>query len=114
MAPKKNPLKLNKLQLKTLTILQELAESDLAGPGEAAGEIKISQIPQPHQDHFHIGNAVVFMRDATGLTNRGAWAALDRKGLIRTGVFPFTVTLTADGLAYDTGLADEILHQTEH
>ena len=42
MAPKKNPLKLNKLQLKTLTILQELAESDLAGPGEAEGEIKIS------------------------------------------------------------------------
>jgi hypothetical protein len=114
MPPRKNPLKLNKLQLKTLTILQELAESDLATPGENEGEVRIGQIPQPHQDHFHIGEAVIFMRDATGLTNRGVWAALDRKGLIRAGVFPFTVTLTAEGLAYDTGLREQILHKADH
>ncbi len=114
MPPKRNPLRLNKLQLKTLTILQELAGSELAVPGENEGEIRIAQIPRPHQDHFHIGERVVFMRDATGLMNRGVWAALARKGLVRGGVFPFTITLTPEGLAYETGMRDAILHAAEH
>ena len=33
MAPKRNPKKLNKLQLKTLALFQGFADSDLAGPG---------------------------------------------------------------------------------
>ena len=88
MPPKRNPKKLNKLQLKTLAILQEFAESDLAAPGENEGEIRIAQLPRPHMDHFHVGNGVVLTKDANGLYNRGVWAALDRKGLARAGVFP--------------------------
>lgn len=42
MAPKRNPKKLNKLQLRTLAILQGFAESDIAGPGENDGEIRLS------------------------------------------------------------------------
>ena len=51
-----------------------------------------------HGDHFHVAKGIVMTRDATGLFNRGVWAALDRKGLMRTGVFPFTTTLTVEGL----------------
>ena len=45
-------------------------------------------------------------KDATGLCDRGVWAALDRKGLMRTGVFPFTTTLTTEGLDNDTGVKE--------
>jgi len=55
----------------------------------------------------------VMTKDASGLSNPAAWAALERKGLIRAS-FPFAVTLTKDGLAYDTGLADQILHGSDH
>ena len=42
MAPKRNPLKLNKLQLKTLTLLQELARlPDMATPNAATGEVTV-------------------------------------------------------------------------
>ena len=114
MPPKHNPKKLNSLQLKTLAILQEFAESDIAVPGENEGEIRIAQIPRPHQDHFHVGAGVVLTRDATGLFNRGVWAALNRKGLTRGGVFPLSITLTPEGLTYDTGVKDQIIHGTDH
>lgn len=114
MAPKRNPKKLNKLQLRTLAILQGFAESDIAGPGENDGEIRLSQIPRPHGDHFHVANGIVMTKDATGLYNRGVWAALDRKGLMRTGVFPFTTTLTVEGLDYDTGVKEQIIHSSDH
>ena len=114
MAPKRNPKKLNTLQLKTLALLQEFAESDIAVPGENAGEIRIAQIPRPHMDHFHVGAGVVMSRDANGLFNRGVWAALDRKGLIRGGVFPLSTTLTPEGLSYDTGIKDQIIHTADH
>jgi len=111
---KKNPLKLNPLQLRTLTLLQALAyvpEAASAGPQD--GEITISRFPQPHADHFHLGDAVVMGRDATGLFNQAVWHALDRKGLARAD-WPNAVTLTAAGLAYDTGDARGILHRSEH
>ncbi|MEL0020091.1 MAG: hypothetical protein VW709_09450 [Rickettsiales bacterium] len=114
MPPKNNPKKLNKLQLKTLAILQEFAETDLAGPGENEGEMRIGQIPRPHMDHFHVANGVVLIKDAVGLNNRGVWAALDRKGLIRTGVFPLSITLTPEGLSYETGVKAEIVHGSDH
>ena len=60
MPPKRNPLNLNPLQLKTLTLLQELAR--LAGSSAAedeAGGLAITQLPDPHGDHFHLGEAVV-------------------------------------------------------
>ena len=114
MAIKKNPLNLNPLQLKTLTLLQELARSpDHAQPGSESGEMIVSNLPRPHGDHFHVGAAVALTRDATGLANEGAWKALERKGLIKS-MFPHAALLTVDGLAYDTGLRDKILHRSHH
>jgi hypothetical protein len=114
MAPHKNPLNLNPLQLRTLTLLQALAR--LPGHGRSAendGEILVEDLPQPHGDHFHLGDAVVLSRDATGLANQAAWTALERKGLIKSR-FPLAAVLTPAGLAYDTGLAKAILHRADH
>jgi hypothetical protein len=114
MPPKRNPLALNSLQLKTLTLLQELAH--IAGrpatPDESGG-IAITQLPQPHGDHFHLGEAVVASRDATGLRNPSVWAALTRKGLIEPKP-PEAVILTPLGQEYDTGMRDTILHRSAH
>lgn len=114
MPPKRNPLNLNPLQLKTLTLLQELART--AGKPAPEGEpdgIALTQLPDPHGDHFHIGEAVVAARDATGLRNPSVWAALERKGLIRPKL-PEAVVLTPAGQQYDTGLRDTILHRAAH
>ena len=114
MASKKNPLGLNALQLRTLTLLQALArvpEAVQTGPGE--GEVTIQRFPRAHADHFHLGEAVVMGKDATGLFNQAVWNALTRKGLARSD-WPNGITLTPDGLAYDTGLGDEILHRSSH
>ena len=113
MAPKRNPLGLNPLQLRTLTLLQQLARSpDYSQPGEDPGTVVLTRLPQPHGDHFHIGAAVVATRDATGLRNAAVWAALERKGLVRST--PPTAVVTALGLEYDTGLRDSILHLADH
>ena len=110
MLPKRNPKKLNKLQFKTLAIMQEFAATDIAEDGE----VKLNQIPRPHGDHFHVGSGVVLTKDATGLFNRGAWAALDRKGLTRGGNFPFTTTLIHKEMDYDTGMREQIVHGSYH
>jgi hypothetical protein len=111
MPAKRNPLNLNPLQLKTLTLLQALAgiEGHVIRK-EEDGSVLVAGIPAPHGDHFHLGDAVVASRDATGLSNQAAWVALERKGLI-VSHFPQGATLTAAGLAYETGLADMILHR---
>src|SRR5437764_13590042 len=122
MPLKRNPLNLNPLQLKTLTLLQELAR--VAGkpvadtepgdaPGEEPGGLAITELPHPHGDHFHLGEAIVAARDATGLRNPSVWAALERKGLIRPKL-PEAVILTPAGQQYDTGLRDAILHRAAH
>ena len=113
MPAKRNPLNLNPLQLKTLTLLQELAQ--LAGkPAEDdPSGVAITELPNPHGDHFHLGEAVVAVRDATGLRNPSVWAALERKGLIRPKL-PEAVILTPAGQQYDTGMRDTILHRAEH
>ena len=114
MPAKKNPLNLNPLQLKTLTLLQALAR--LPGQGQPAdndGSILVTNLPQPHGDHFHLGDAVVMSRDASGLANGAAWAALERKGLIKS-MFPSAAILTPLGLGYETGLAGAILHRAQH
>ena len=114
MTSKKNPLNLNALQLKTLTLLQELARSpNHATPAEEPGAIIIRNLPQPHGDHFHMGDAVVLSRDATGLANPAVWMALERKGLLRS-MFPMAAVIAEAGIAYDTGLADKILHRHHH
>lgn len=110
MPPKHNPLTLNPLQLKTLTLLQELART--AGKPAPEG-IAITDLPHPHGDHFHLGEAVVAAKDATGLRNPSVWAALERKGLIRPNL-PEAVILTPLGQEYDTGLRDAILHRASH
>lgn len=114
MLTKRNPLNLNALQLKTLTLLQQLAQ--LAGKPAAEDEpggLAITELPHPHGDHFHLGEAVVAARDATGLRNPSVWAALERKGLIRPKL-PEAVILTEAGQQYDTGMRDAILHRAGH
>jgi hypothetical protein len=87
MPPKHNPLRLNKLQLKTLTILQELARHpESATPDAATGEVLISNLPHAH------GN---------------------RKGLAKSG-FPLAIVLTPEGLGYDTGLRQSVLLGGDH
>jgi hypothetical protein len=114
MPAKKNPLKLNPLQLRTLTVLQALARvPDAAEPGPGEGELTINRFPRAHADHFHLGEAVVSGHNASGLFNQAVWNALSRKGLAR-GDWPDSITLTREGLAYDTGLADEILGNAGH
>lgn len=114
MPAKKNPLNLNPLQLKTLTLLQALARLPGHGrPADEQGAILVSNLPQPHGDHFHLGDAVVMSRDASGLTNGAAWVVLERKGLIKS-MFPTAAVLTPAGLGYETGLAGAILHRAQH
>src|SRR5437588_1820865 len=114
MPAKRNPLSLNPLQLKTLTLLQELARTaGKPAPDDTPGGIAISELPNPHGDHFHLGEAVVAARDATGLRNPAVWAALKRKGLIRPKL-PEAVILTAAGQQYDTGMTEAILHRASH
>lgn len=110
---KKNPLNLNPLQLKTLTLMQHLATQPGHSREAAEGGIEIRGIPEPHGDHFHLGDAVVMSRDATGLANEAAWVALERKGLILSR-YPIGAVLTAKGLEYDTGLKGQILHRADH
>jgi hypothetical protein len=112
---KKNPLNLNSLQLRTLTLLQALSTlPDHGRPADAEpGSMIVSNLPHPHGDHFHMGPWVVVARDATGLANEAAWVALERKGLIKS-MFPMACVITAAGMGYDTGLKDEILHGTDH
>jgi len=114
MPPKQNPLNLNPLQLRTLTVLQALARvPGAAARGPGAGEIVVQQFPQPHGDHFHLGDATVSGKDATGLYNDKVWHALERKGLAKAD-YPHRIVLTAAGLNYDTGLASELLRRSAH
>ena len=113
MPPKINPLGLNALQLRTLTLLQALARLPDHAQSSENGAVRVSHLPHPHGDHFHLGNAVVAARDASGLANPSAWAALERKGLIRSE-FPLAAVLTAEGINYDTGMTRQILHGADH
>ena len=114
MPLRQNPLRLNPLQLRTLTVLQALARDPASvrkGPG--TGEMTVERFPEPHGEHFHLGAFVVSTKDASGLYIENVWHALERRGLARTD-WPHRVTLTTTGLAYDTGLAEEILHKSPH
>lgn len=114
MPQKRNPLNLNPLQLKTLTLLQELARlaGNPAGDDEPGG-VAITELPHPHGDHFHLGDATVAARDATGLNNPSVWIALERKALIRAKA-PDAIILTQLGQQYETGMRDTILHRGGH
>lgn len=109
MPPKHNPLKLNPLQLRTLTLLQGLASLPESAARAPDGGVVITRFPQPHGDHFHLGNATVATKDASGLYNEAVWNALGRKGLAKPD-WPHRIALTVEGLQYQTGLAQEIFH----
>jgi hypothetical protein len=113
MSPKNNPAKLNPLQLRTLTLLQAIARIPGAANPQANGDIAITQFPHAHGDHFHLGDAMVSGRDATGLENQAVWHALTRKGMIKSE-WPHQIALTPEGQAYETGLAEEILRRGSH
>lgn len=115
MAPnKKNPLKLNPLQLKTLTLLQVLAgSSGSSQPDATTGLPFITTFPHPHGNHFHLGPYVVMSKDASGLRNEAVWVALTRKGLAESR-WPVGIVLTEAGIAYETGVKGEILHGSDH
>ena len=113
MPPKRNPLNLNALQLRTLTLLQELARlPDYSRPGDEPRSVVITGLPVAHGDHFHIGQAVVASHNATGLRNPAVWRALERKGLVH--YLPDCVVLTPLGIGYDTGLRKAILSVEGH
>ncbi len=118
MPTKKNPLNLNPLQLKTLTLIHALTQMDGNAtqhddPSGEPGHIMISHMPRPHGDHFHLGAHVVRAQDASGLANESVWVALERKKLIKS-LFPMACVLTPAGAAYETGLKDQILHKGAH
>ena len=117
MPPKINPLRLNKLQLRTLALAQVLANDPDSGlRDEASGEVTLTSLPRPHGDHVHIGGFVVSARDASGFANPAVWTALARKGLTRPSDpnGPMGVTLTVDGLNYDTGLSERFAAPSDH
>jgi hypothetical protein len=108
MPSRRNPLKLNKLQLRTLALAQLLANDPRSGaPDEATGGVALQSLPQPHGDHVHVADIVVSARDVSGFANPAVWTALQRKGLARPGG-PVGVVLTAEGIAYETGLAQRL------
>jgi hypothetical protein len=110
MPPQTNPLRLNSLQLRTLTILQQLTRTEgVALPAAEDGSITVTRFPAAHGNHFHLGDRVVYAKDCTGLTNPAVYNALARKGLIREGD-DGAVVVTREGLDYDTGPARAILH----
>lgn len=111
MPPRTNPLKLNKLQLRTLALLQVLA-NDSGVPDPESGDVRVTQLPQLHGDHVHVGPFTVSSRDASGFANPAVWVALDRKGLARHD--GLETVLTAAGVAYDTGLADRLTVPSDH
>ena len=110
MPPKRNPLNLNPLQLRTLTLLQAIARIPGAAAQRPDGSVAITQFPNAHGDHFHLGDATVMARDATGLENENVWNALSRKGLVNAA-WPDRIALTPAGVAYETGIADQVLHK---
>ncbi len=115
MPPKPNPLKLNPLQLRTLALLQELARHPSTSTRvPESGDAIISHLPHAHGDHVHIGDRVVSARSVSGFSNPSVWAALERKGLVR-GSFPqAAVTITAAGIAYETGLGEIPMAHSDH
>jgi hypothetical protein len=113
MPPKINPAKLNPLQLRTLILLQAIARLPDASKPTPEGDTEITAFPHAHGDHFHLGDHVVSSRDATGLENQNVWSALTRKGLVKSE-WPHKIALTPQGVAYDTGIADQILHPGGH
>src|SRR3546814_13311444 len=107
---KKNPLKLNALQLKTLAILQQMARSpEHAQHGDEEGSMLVTNFPAAHGNHFHVGDAVVLTRDASGLANARVFVVLERTGLLRS-LSHLGAMYTAEAHTTDPRLADPHQH----
>jgi len=114
MPPKKNPLKLNKLQLRTLALAQVLAADPAASETDTeTGEVTLLQLPHAHGSHVHVGEFTVSARDASGFSNPAVWTVLERKGLARAGGL-VCVVLTKQGRDYETGLGQSFLAHSDH
>ena len=94
--------------------MQELGRHpETATTDAGTGEVTLNALPHPHGNHVHIGDFVVSTSDISGFTNESVWRALERKGLARSG-FPQSITLTAEGVGYDTGLREQLAHPSDH
>lgn len=114
MIKRKNPLKLNKLQARTLVLAQILArEPDSGFVDEMTGDVTLVRRPHAHGDHVHIGPYVVSAKDASGFNNPAVWVALARKGLSRPPDAGALI-VTKAGLSYDTGLGDAFTALSDH
>ena len=113
MPTKTRPLKLNKSQLKILTIFQQFANAPETSSRNEKNEVLLTNNPNTYGNHFQCGDALILAKDATGLRNQSVWRALERKGLARS-MFPFGLTLTEEGERYLTGLNDKILHRADY
>jgi len=112
MPPRANPLKLNKLQLRTLALVQLLiSETGQGIHDQDSGDVTLMSLPQPQGDRVYLGRYAVSTREASGFSNAGVWSALARKGLARGGP---PVTITKQGLAYETGISDMFVKPSDH
>ncbi|MEH6402561.1 MAG: hypothetical protein V7750_04265 [Sneathiella sp.] len=112
----KNPIriKLNSLQSKTLAILQQLAKHpDSSEPVADSASIRITKMPHAHGAHMHVGDVVVSAKDASGLSNKSVWIALQRKGLVEEN-WEQEIIITSEGLALSTGLEDKFMNASDH
>ena len=108
-----NPLKLNKLQLRTLVLTQILARSQPDEAWNSDGSVTVLTLPHAHGDHVHVGEYVVSSADATGFGNRAVWTALARKGLVAQREVP-PILLTREGLENETGLDHHFVQKSDH
>jgi hypothetical protein len=114
MIPKNNPLKLNKLQLRTLALAQVLAgDPETSLKYEKNGCVALLNFPQGHGDHVHVGHYTVSSKDASGFSNPAVWIALERKGP-SLPIGPMDISLTPSALIYETGLGDKFLISSDH
>lgn len=106
--------KINALQSKTLVLLQVLAKDpDSSEAISNSEDVRITQLPHGHGNHMHVGQFVIASKDASGLSNPSVWTALARKGLVRE-TYPQEIVITAEGLAFSTGLEDKFMSVSDH
>jgi len=107
-------VKLNPLQSKTLVLLQILAkDADSSMRVDDSEDVKITRLPHAHGNHMHVGAYVVASKDASGLSNDAVWVVLARKGFVREN-WKDEIVITAEGLAFSTGLEEKFISTSDH
>ena len=95
-------------------LLQILAkDSDSSLKIDDSEDIKITQLPHAHGNHMHVGSYVITSKDANGLSNNAVWVALSRKGFVREN-WKDEIVITAEGLAFSTGLEEKFISASDH